>query len=167
MRVWIDPNRMAEMRISPSELIQAIQQENIQAAAGKIGGARCPGPARSSIPITVKGRLTKASEFEKIVVRRNDDGSIVHLKDVARVELDSENYETAGWLNGKPAGASRSTSRRRQRPGRSSSRSASRWTGSPNFPEGLEYRIAYDTTHYVRENITEVGTRSSRHSFWC
>ena len=64
---------------------------------------RRPGQ-RFEYPITSKGRLSKVEEFEKIVVRRNDDGSFVYLSDVARVELDSENYETAGWLNGKPAG---------------------------------------------------------------
>src|ERR671920_599038 len=69
MRVWLDPDRMANQRISPAEVVQAIQQENKQ-----------------------------------FVARRNDDGSIVPLADVARVQLDSENYETAGWLNGKPAG---------------------------------------------------------------
>src|SRR5947209_13837248 len=59
---------------------------------------------RFEYPVTSKGRLSKVEEFEKIVVRRNDDGSIVYLSDVSRVQLDSENYETAGWLNGKPAG---------------------------------------------------------------
>ena len=80
--------------------------------------SRSPAPPgqRFEYPITSKGRLSKVEEFEKIVVRRNDDGSFVYLSDVARVQLDSENYETAGWLNGKPAGTVDLPARRRQRP---------------------------------------------------
>ncbi|QEH36238.1 Efflux pump membrane transporter BepE [Aquisphaera giovannonii] len=157
MRIWLDPDRMASQRISPSEVIQAVQQENRQAASGKIGAEPSPPGQRFEYPVRAKGRLSKPEEFEKIVVRRNDDGSIVYLSNVARVQLDSENYETAGWLNGKPAGTVpiyqlsnanaldivAQVRRQMDRVARS-------------FPEGLEYRIAYDTTLYVRENITEV-----------
>ena len=104
MRVWLDPDRMANQRIGPAEVVQAIQSENKQAASGKIGSLPALPGQRFEYPVTSKGRLSKVEEFEKIVVRRNDDGSIVYLSDVARVQLDSENYETAGWLNGKPAG---------------------------------------------------------------
>ncbi|MGE5754450.1 MAG: efflux RND transporter permease subunit, partial [Planctomycetaceae bacterium] len=157
MRIWLDPDRMANQRISPTEVVQAIQSENKQAASGKVGALPVPPGQVFEYPINVKGRLEKPSEFEEIIVRRNDDGSIVRVRDVARVQLDSENYETAGWLNGKPAGAIpiyqladanaldivaqvRAEMDRLAR----------------NFPPGLEYRIAYDTTQYVRENITEV-----------
>src|SRR5271165_1669632 len=157
MRVWLDPDRMANQRISPAEVIQAIQQENKQAASGKIGALPAPPGQRFEYPVKAKGRLTKVEEFERIVVRRNDDGSIVYLSNVARVQLDSENYETAGWLNGKPAGtipiyqlsdanALDIVKQVRQEMDRV----------ARNFPAGLEYRIAYDTTLYVRENITEV-----------
>ncbi len=157
MRVWLDPDRMANQRISPSLVIQAIEQENKQSASGKIGASPAPAGQRFEYPITSKGRLSQAEEFRKIVVRRNDDGSIVYLSDVARVQLDSENYETAGWLNGKPAGtvpiyqladanALDIVAQVRAEMDRV----------AKNFPEGLEYRVAYDTTKYVRENITEV-----------
>jgi HAE1 family hydrophobic/amphiphilic exporter-1 len=157
MRIWLDPDRMANQRISPSEIIQAIQSENKQAASGKIGAAPALPGQRFEFPVTSKGRLSKVEEFAKVVVRSNDDGSFIYLSDVARIELDSENYETAGWLNGKPAGtipiyqladanALDIVARVRQEMDRV----------ARNFPEGLEYRIAYDTTLYVRENITEV-----------
>ena len=157
MRIWLDPDRMANQRISPAEVVEAVQQENKQSASGKIGAAPAPPGQRVEYPVTSKGRLSKADEFEKIVVRRQDDGSFVYLSDVARVELDSENYETAGWLNGKPAGTvpiyqlsdANALSIVEQVRGE-----MDRVAG--NFPEGLEYRIAYDTTLYVRENITEV-----------
>jgi HAE1 family hydrophobic/amphiphilic exporter-1 len=157
MRIWLDPDRMANQRISPAEVIDAIQQENKQAASGKIGAAPAPPGQRFEYPITSKGRLSKVEEFEKIVVRANEDGSFVYLSDVARVQLDSENYETAGWLNGKPAGtvpiyqladANALDIVKQVR--------AEMDRVAKNFPEGLEYRIAYDTTKYVRENITEV-----------
>jgi hydrophobe/amphiphile efflux-1 (HAE1) family protein len=157
MRVWLDPDRMANQRISPSEVVQAIQQENKQAASGKIGALPAPPGQRFEYPVTSKGRLSKVEEFEKIVVRRNDDGSIVYLSDVSRVQLDSENYETAGWLNGKPAGTipiyqlSDANALDIVKAVRAQMDRASH-----NFPQGLEYRIAYDTTLYVRENITEV-----------
>src|SRR5947209_12583850 len=107
MRVWLDPDRMANQRISPTEVVETIQQENKQAAAGKIGSLPALPGQRFEYPVTSKGRLSKVEEFEKIVVRRNDDSSIVYLSNVARVQLDSENYETAGWLNGNPAGTIR------------------------------------------------------------
>jgi HAE1 family hydrophobic/amphiphilic exporter-1 len=157
MRIWLNPDRMANQRISPDEVVQAIQQENKQAASGKIGAAPAPPGQRFEYPVTSKGRLSKVEEFEKIVVRANEDGSFVYLSDVARVERDSENYETAGWLNGKPAGtvpvyqladANALDIVKQVR--------AEMDHVAKKFPEGLEYRIAFDTTNYVRENITEV-----------
>jgi HAE1 family hydrophobic/amphiphilic exporter-1 len=157
MRIWLDPDRMANQRLSPAEVIDAIQSENKQAASGKIGAAPAPPGQRFEYPVTAKGRLSRVEEFQNIVVRRNDDGSFVYLKDVARVELDSENYETAGWLNGKPAGtvpiyqlADANALDIVKQVKEEMERVAK------NFPEKLEYRIAYDTTKYVRENITEV-----------
>ncbi len=157
MRIWIDPDRLANMRIAPTEVIQAVQQENVQAAAGKVGGQPVPPGQDFEYPITVKGRLEKAAEFEEIIVRRNDDGSIVRLRDVARVELSSENYETAGYLDGKPAGAMPVY--------QYADANALAIVGQvrkemdrlkKSFPEGLDYKIAYNTTEYVRENIDEV-----------
>jgi hydrophobe/amphiphile efflux-1 (HAE1) family protein len=157
MRIWIDPDRLANMRIAPTEVILAVQQENVQAAAGKVGGRPVPSGQDFELPITVKGRLEKASEFEEIVVRRNDDGSIVRLKDVARVELSSENYETASYIDGKPAGgiliyqyadanALAIIDQVRVEMDRI----------KKSFPEGLDYTIVYNTTEFVDENIREV-----------
>ena len=157
MRIWVDPDRLANMRIAPTEVIQAIQQENVQAAAGKVGGRPVPTGQDFELPITVKGRLEKAAEFEEIIVRRGDDGSIVRVKDIARVELSSENYESASYIDGKPAGGILiyqyadanaldiiHTIRSEMDQLRKS------------FPEGLDYTIVYNTTDYVEENIKEV-----------
>ncbi len=157
MRIWLDPDRLANMLISSTEVITAVQQENLQAAAGKVGGQPVPTGQAFEYPITVKGRLQKASEFEEIIVRRNNDGSFVRVRDVARVELSSENYETAGFLDGKPAGAMPVY--------QYSDANALNIVGQvkaemtqlkKSFPEGLDYAIAYDTTKYVQENIQEV-----------
>ncbi len=157
MRIWIDPDRLSNMKIAPSEVIQAIQQENLQAAAGKVGGRPVPTGQDFELPITLKGRLEKASEFEEIIVRRGDDGSIVRIKDIARVELSSENYESASYIDGKPAGGILiyqyadanaldiiHTVRHEMDQLKKS------------FPEGLDYTIVYNTTDYVDENIKEV-----------
>jgi HAE1 family hydrophobic/amphiphilic exporter-1 len=157
MRIWIDPDRLANMKISPTEVIEAIRQENVQAAAGKVGARPVPTGQDFELPITVKGRLEKASEFEEIIVRRSDDGSIVRVKDIARVELSSENYESATYLDGKPAGgilifqyadanALDIISRVR----------AEMDNLRKKFPPGLDYAIVYNTTDYVEENIKEV-----------
>ncbi len=157
MRIWVDPDRLANMKIAPTEVIQAIQQENVQAAAGKIGSRPVPTGQDFEFPITVKGRLEKASEFEEIIVRRNDDGSIVRLKDIARVELSSENFETSSYIDGKPAGgiliyqyadanALAIVEQVREEMDHL----------KKSFPEGLDYTIVYNTTEYVDENIEEV-----------
>lgn len=157
MRIWLDPDRMANQAISPSEVVNAIKQENRQAAAGKIGAAPVPPGQTFEFPITAKGRLATVSEFEEIIVRARTDGSVVRIKDVARVELGAENYETAGYFNGKAsatipvyqlsdANALKIVETVRHEMERL----------RPYFPPDLEYRIAYDTTKYVEENITEV-----------
>jgi HAE1 family hydrophobic/amphiphilic exporter-1 len=157
MRIWIDPDRLANLRIAPTEIVQAVQQENVQAAAGKVGGRPVPTGQDFELPITVKGRLEKAAEFEEIIVRRDDDGSIVRVKDVARVELAAENYENASYIDGKPAGgilifqyadANALDIIRQVRREMDALKTS--------FPEGLDYTIVYNTTDYVDENIREV-----------
>lgn len=157
MRIWIDPDRLANMKIDIGEVIAAIQSENLQAAAGKIGGEPVPSGQAFEFPITVKGRLSKATEFEEIIIRRSDDGSIVRVGDIARVELSSENYETAGYLDGNPAG---SLPVFQYAEANALDIVAQVHETMDNlktsFPEGLDYAIAYDTTKYVEENIAEV-----------
>ncbi len=157
MRVWLDPDRMAAQLIPPAEVMSAIQAENRQAAIGKIGGQPAPAGLVFEYPILAKGRLSSVEEFEEIIVRRRDDGSIVRLRDVARVELDSENYDTSGWLSGKPSGSllvyqySDANALNIVKQVRESMDRLKK-----SFPPGLDYAIVYDTTKYVHENIVEV-----------
>ncbi len=157
MRIWLDPDRMANESITSKEVTDAIKQENRQAASGKVGAAPAPEGQQFEYPITAKGRLETAAEFENIIVRARSDGSIVRLGAVARVELGSENYEMEGYLNGvasatmpiyqlADANALDIVNQVKSEMNRL----------SRNFPPDVEYRIVYDTTKYVSENITEV-----------
>jgi hydrophobe/amphiphile efflux-1 (HAE1) family protein len=157
MRVWLDPQRLANQQISPDEVIGAIKSENLQAAAGKIGGPPVPPGQRYEYPVTAKGRLSTVAEFQDIIVRARPDGSKVRLKDVARIELGSETYEQAGYLSGKSAATvpiyqySDANALTIVKTVREEMDRLAR-----NFPPDVGYRIAFDTTRYVEENITEV-----------
>src|SRR5919205_614871 len=103
MRVWVRPDRMTQLKITPADLIRAINEQNAQFAAGKIGQAPTGGPQQMVYTITTKGRLADPKEFEQIIVRSDPDGSAVRVRDVARVELASKDYDFVGRVNGKQA----------------------------------------------------------------
>ena len=157
MRIWLDPVRLANQKISPDEVIQAVKSENRQAAAGKIGAPPVPLGQTFEYPVTAKGRLTHATEFDEIIVRAKPDGTVVRLSDIGRVELGSENYEQGGYLSGKPAAAIpiyQYSSANALSIVKQVKTEMDRL--AKNFPPGLEYTIAFDTTKYVEENISEV-----------
>lgn len=104
MRVWLRPDKMAQYGISAAQVNQAIQEQNLQVAAGTVGGMPQFNTQAFEYPITVNGRLVEAEEFENIIVRTNpQDGSLVYLKDIARVELGQFNYGQYSTVNGKQA----------------------------------------------------------------
>src|SRR2546430_11514554 len=103
MRVWVRPDRLTQLRLTPNDLIRALNEQNAQFAAGKIGQSPSGGPQELVYTITTKGRLADPGEFENIIVRANPDGSTLRLKDVARVELGSKDYDFIGRVNGKEA----------------------------------------------------------------
>jgi hydrophobe/amphiphile efflux-1 (HAE1) family protein len=157
MRIWLDPDRMANQKIAPDEVIAAIRSENRQAAAGKIGAEPVPAGQRLEYPVTAKGRLESPAEFEEIIVRARPDGSVVRVRDVARVELGSETYDQAGSFDGQPAAAIpiyQLTDANAVQILEHVRAEMDRLARA--FPSDVEYRIAYDTTKYVEENITEV-----------
>ncbi|MCV5886655.1 efflux RND transporter permease subunit, partial [Escherichia coli] len=92
MRIWLNPNKLATLKLSASDVIGAIKTQNIQVAAGKIGGMPAPGDQQYQYVLQTKGRLTSAEEFENIIIKVGEDGQINHLKDVARIELGAETY---------------------------------------------------------------------------
>jgi multidrug efflux pump subunit AcrB len=102
MRVWLDTARMTSLGLAPTDIINAIQSQNVQAAAGRIGAAPVTADQQFQLTIQTKGRLTSAKEFENIIVRANPDGSTLRIKDVARVELGAQAADSFGRFNGQP-----------------------------------------------------------------
>src|SRR3989441_59739 len=103
MRIWVRPDRLTQLRLTTADLVAALNEQNAQFAAGKVGQTPAGGPQELVYTVTTKGRLADPGEFENVIVRANPDGSTLRLKDVARVELGSKDYEFIGRVNGKEA----------------------------------------------------------------
>src|SRR4029453_14427186 len=157
MRIWVKPDRLAQLKLTPSDLIRAVNEQNAQVAAGKIGQTPTTKGQDLVYTITTQGRLTDAKEFGQIIVRANPDGSTVRLNDVARIELGSKDYDFIGRYNGKPATLVGIF----LQPGANALEVAKSVRTSmtelvTRFPEGLTYAIPYDTTLFVKMSIQEV-----------
>ena len=157
MRIWMDPDRLQALGMTPSEIATALRDQNTQLPAGKIGDAPLAEPVGFTYTMTTKGRLDTPEEFGQIVLRRDADGGVVRLKDVARVELGAQNYSFSSQLNGKlavPIGIFLS-------PGANALQAMDAVKArldelSTAFPDSVEYQVAYDTTDFVRISIKEV-----------
>jgi hydrophobe/amphiphile efflux-1 (HAE1) family protein len=157
MRIWVRPDRLAQLRLTAGDLIAAIREQNAQFAAGKVGQAPYNGDQELVYTITTLGRLADAEQFANIIVRANPDGSTVRLRDVARVELGSKDYEFIGRLNGKSATLVGIF----LQPGANALEVAGNVKKTvaemaEQFPPGLAYSIPYDTTRFVEVSIREV-----------
>ena len=156
MRVWLDPNKVSALGLSPSQIIAAIREQNQQAAAGSLG-AQPSGDADFQLLINVKGRLAKVEEFEDIIIQVGDRGEITRLKDVARIELGASTYALRSLLDNQDAVAlpvfQASGSNAIQI---SDDVRAKMAELSANFPDGLSYDIVYDPTVFVRGSIEAV-----------
>ncbi len=157
MRIWLEPNRLATLKLTIPEVSNAIKAQNVQAALGTIGSAPMPSSNMFQYTVTAKTRLSTAKEFENIIVRQNSDGSQIKLKDVARVELGAENYGWYSKLNDKPAALLGIS----QIPGSNALDVAAGIQKkikelSSRFPEGLHVEPTYDTTKFVKLSIEEV-----------
>jgi hydrophobe/amphiphile efflux-1 (HAE1) family protein len=157
MRVWLRPDDMAKLGISASDVMNAIREQNVEAAAGKIGQAPVPAGQVFEYPVRVKGRLATAEEFGNIVVRAREAGAIVHLKDIGRVELGSKLYSASTSLNG----ADCLTISISQQPGANAVALAEQVRGAldrmkQSFPPGMDAKVVYDQTVFVTLSIEEV-----------
>jgi HAE1 family hydrophobic/amphiphilic exporter-1 len=94
MRIWFDMNRIVELGLAPSDVVNAISQQNLQAATGRVGARPTPDATQFQLNVVTQGRLTKPEEFAAIVIRANPDGSVLRVGDVARVELGAANMDT-------------------------------------------------------------------------
>ena len=157
MRVWLDPDKLTEFSLTPSDVVAAVQNQNVQAALGRIGAAPIGPDQRVQLTIKTKGRLTKPEEFAAIVLRANPDGSIVRLKDVARVEMGAKSQDRYSRYNGAPAAAIGIY----QTPGSNAvdvARSVRETMDklATRFPHDLVYRNFFDATVFVTSTIAEV-----------
>ncbi|MPZ43062.1 MAG: multidrug efflux RND transporter permease subunit [Betaproteobacteria bacterium] len=157
MRIWVRPDRLTQLELTTVDLINALNEQNAQFAVGKVGAAPTSGPQELVYTVRTKGRLSEPREFEEIIVRANPDGSTLKLKDVARVELASKDYEFIGRINGQPATLMGIF----LLPGANALEVAQKVRDtmqelSTRFPAGLAYSIPYDTTRFVEVSIREV-----------
>ena len=157
MRIWVDPDQLAKLQITVPEIISAVQSQNTVNPAGQIGGEPVPSGQQYTYAVIAQGRLTSQEQFGQIVVRANPDGSMVRLKDVARVDLGAQVYNLRGRLDSVPSAIVALY----QLPG-SNAVSAAKGARQlierlkQRFPPGLEYTIALDTTIPVTEGIAEI-----------
>ncbi len=156
MQIWVQPDKMANFGLTVQDLQTALKDQNRESAAGVLGQQPVKG-IDITIPITTQGRLSTVSQFEDIVVRANPDGSIIRLRDVARVSLEASSYSTESGINGGDAAVLGIY----MLPGANAMEVAEKVKDamkdiSKNFPEGLTYEIPFDMTTYISESIHEV-----------
>ena len=156
MQIWVDPAKLANFGLTIQDLQSALKDQNRESAAGVLGQQPVTG-LDITIPITAQGRLSTVAQFEEIVLRANPDGSIIRLRDVARVSLEASSYTTESGINGGNAAVLGIY----MLPGANAMEVADNVKKameeiSRNFPEGLEYNIPFDMTTYISESIHEV-----------
>jgi hydrophobe/amphiphile efflux-1 (HAE1) family protein len=157
MKVWLNTERLTSFGLVPGDIANALKAQNIQAAVGRIGAQPALPDQQFQLNIQSKGRLANVEEFGAVVVRANPDGSFVRVRDVARVELAARLAESLARLDGQPAAVIGIY----QSPGGNALDSAQRITKileqlKASFPQGVDYRITYDTTIFVKESIKGV-----------
>src|SRR5689334_1001834 len=157
LRIWLDPDRLTQLNLTPSDVISAVQSQNIQAALGRVGAAPVTPDQQLQINIKTKGRLTRPEEFAAIVLRANADGSLVRVRDVARVEMSAKSQDRYSRFNGAPAAAIGIY----QTPGSNAVEVARKVRETLNdlqtrFPNDLTYTVFWDSTVFVTETIKEV-----------
>lgn len=157
MRIWLQPDKMARLKITAADVQNAIRQQNIQAPAGSIGKMPAPPTQEFQYTAQVKGRLTEQAEFENIIIRAQTDGSFIRLKDIAKVELGARDYTFSTQINGQQAVAFAVML--------SSDANALETisevqkvieNASQRFPADLQYKTLVDNTKFVRESMQEV-----------
>ena len=157
MRIWFDVARLKSLGLAPSDVIRAVQAQNVAAPVGRIGARPVPEDQQFQWNVQTQGRLTSTEEFGAIVVRANPDGSALHVRDVARVELGAQTEDTYTRLNGEPGVAIAIY----QTPGANAIQTAAAVNATldrvrARFPQGLQTRVIFDHTDFVNETIREV-----------
>ncbi|ABE61843.1 Hydrophobe/amphiphile efflux-1 HAE1 [Nitrobacter hamburgensis X14] len=157
MRIWFDTSRLTNLGLAPSDIIRAVQAQNVQAPIGRLGARPVPEDQQFQLNLQTQGRLTTPEEFGAIVIRANPDGSVLQVKDVARIELGAQNLDTFSRLNGNPSvaigiylapGANAITV------AKTVNATLEKLRG--RFPAGLQARVVYDSTVFVTDTISAV-----------
>jgi multidrug efflux pump len=159
MRVWLDPEKVASRNLTATDVVQAIREQNIQVAAGVIGGPPLKGASDFQYTVMTQGRLSEPSEFANIIIKTGKDGQITRLRDVARIELGSKDYNSELFLDGEHSVGLALF----QMPGSNAIDTkkaviAEMEKLKQRFPEGLDYLLSYDTVVFVQQSIEKVIT---------
>jgi multidrug efflux pump len=157
MRVWLDPDKLAARQLTATDVVRAIREQNVQVAAGTLGAPPAPSDTTFQLSVNAQGRLSSEEEFADIVVRATPQGQITKLGDIGRIELGSNMYALRSLLDNQQAVAIGIS----QRPGSNALEASAKVREvmerlEQTFPAGVEYRIVYDPTVYVRESIRSV-----------
>ena len=156
LRIWLDPDKMAAYSLSASDIIAALQEQNVQVASGALGASPAPASNAFQLVVQTKGRLKDIEEFKRVIVKAAD-GRLVRIANVARVELGQRDYVTQSYLNSEPAVGVGVF----QRPGTNALQAAAAVrnlmeTLKKDFPPDVEYRIAYNPTEFISQSVDEV-----------
>src|SRR5262245_59963474 len=157
MRIWLDPTALASRNMTAADVLQALREQNVQVAAGRIGQPPAPAGIAFQYTVNTLGRLLDPEQFSSIVVKTGEQGEITRLTDVGRVELGAKNYDVGSYLDGQPS----VTMAVFQLPGANALATAESVRAEmerlkARFPAGMEYKIVHDTTVFVDESIHEV-----------
>jgi HAE1 family hydrophobic/amphiphilic exporter-1 len=157
MRIWLRPDKLAKLGLTPSDVMSAIKEQNLQAPTGRVGGRPSPKDQEFTYTVSAPGRLITEDEFANIIIRETETGGQIRVKDVGRVELGSQDYNSFGRLDGKGAGAMAVY----LLPGANQLQAAeaiyeTMRTAKTFFPSDMDYRIVYDTTPAVEASIESI-----------
>ncbi len=157
MRIWMDPDKLGKLGITSSDVISAINEQNIQAPAGRVGGAPAPKDQQFTYTVSAPGRLVTPAEFENIIIRQSATGAVVQIKDIGHAELGSQDYNSFGRLNGKPGGSMAVYLLPGANQIKASEAIYETMEHSKSlFPPDLDYKIVYDTTPAVEASIEAI-----------
>lgn len=158
MRIWMNPDRMQALGLTATDLTSAIQAQNAQASAGQLGSPPATSGQQLQLTIMAQGRLATEEDFSNVIVRTNTEGALVRLRDVARVELGAQSYDTASTFNGQPSATVvvyQSADANALAVSRAVLSELDRL--SRQFPEDVAYAIVFDTTTFITETIKEIA----------
>ena len=157
LRVWLDPDKLSAFGMTSGDVVKAIAEQNVQVSGGALGQEPVDKGSAFQLTVTTQGRFNDPRQFRGIIVRSTPDGRLVRVQDVARVELGAQDYFTNSYLNGKPAVALAIF----QRPATNALDTAAEIIATmnklkENFPPGLDYKIVYNPTDFIRDSVREV-----------